>query len=825
MYYARLDREKGIEQSLSKHLKGVAHRGRDSISKAICCKPYSHDIITDLCFWTNYFHDLGKYTSYFQQYLKFDKESEFKNHAHISALYLYSFLQKRFKVKDFKSEENALAFIAYLCVRLHHGSLNLKGICDITNQKRRSKELQHQVDDIKEKIPVILKDSGLDKVISQIDFMEFSNVQNWQENSKLHLMHKYITTRLKNEKWFFILVYLFSLLIDADKMDSAELKKEKTKLLEHTAVEDYIKKIISTSERNSFTANRQTIRHTIINVLKNLSDKEVLERHFFTLTAPTGTGKTLASLESAIYLQHRLKAIYNDAYIPRIIIAIPFINIIEQARLVYEKVLGDNATIITHHQLSDLTIKSDNREEITIDKKLLEVEAWEGDVILTTFVQLFHSIFTGKNRSLKKFNKLAGSIVILDEVQSLPERYMPLIAAALTSISKYLGTRFILMTATQPRLLESAGKIISKSPASLELLPNNKMFFQVLKRTRFIPSLKKIDTSQFIDFFISKWQGQKSALIVVNTIKRSIDIFTFLQKKLATEYPEVKMLYLSTNIIPKQRKEVIIAAKHHLDNNKPLVMVSTQSIEAGVDLDFNIGFRDLAPLTSLVQTAGRINREGRLGEYAPVYIVQIESDNSYVYKLHNLADTKELLERYAEIPETEYQNLIDEYYARIQNRPLSSESKNIWFDGILGLDFDEIEKFKLIENMGEVIDVFVEYNNEASIIADAYEELISGKEGINKQLFTGLIDKDMLSKMSSRPSIYERKTLLRIIRGKMSQYIVQIRLSRTKDNLPVEFSARHGLKSDLFWIPTGQIDDYYNQQTGFKDEKGGAYIF
>ena len=101
--------------------------------------------------------------------------------------------------------------------------------------------------------------------------------------------------------------------------------------------------------------------------------------------------------------------------------------------------------------------------------------------------------------------------------------------------------------------------------------------------------------------------------------QRSIDIFTFLQKKLATEYPEVKMLYLSTNIIPKQRKEVIIAAKHHLDNNKPLVMVSTQSIEAGVDLDFNIGFRDLAPLTSLVQTAGRINREGRLGEYAPVY--------------------------------------------------------------------------------------------------------------------------------------------------------------------------------------------------------------
>jgi CRISPR-associated endonuclease/helicase Cas3 len=826
MYYARLDREKGIEQALSKHLKGVAQRGLESISKAVRFKPFSHHTINDLCYWINYFHDLGKYTGYFQLYLQTGKESEFKNHAHISALYLYSFLQKRMGIKDFKSEENALAFIAYLCVRFHHGNLNLKGLFDIANQNRRLRELQHQVEDMKGKIPSILKDSGLEKVVSVKDFRDYGNVQNWQDNSKLHLMQKYIATRLKNEKWFFILVYLFSLLIDADKMDSAELKKEKTKPLKPTAVEEYLKNMIRTSKKNDFTAKRQAVRQTIINVLKNLSDEEVSEQYFFTLTAPTGTGKTLASLEAAVYLQHRLKEISHNAYIPRIITAIPFINIIEQTRLVYEQVIEDSATIITHHQLSDLTIKSDNREEITIDKKLLEVEAWEGDVILTTFVQLFHSIFTGKNRSLKKFNKLAGSIVILDEVQSLPERYIPLIAATLASISKYFRTRFILMTATQPRLLESANKILPENPVSLELLPDNSVYFQELKRTRFIPCLnEKLNTQQFIEFFMTKWQREKAALIVVNTIKRSIDIFNFLNKNLATEHPQVKLLYLSTNIIPKQREAVINEAEHYLKNKKPLVMVSTQSIEAGVDLDFDLGFRDLAPLTSLVQTAGRINREGGKGEYIPVYIVQIESDHSYVYKLHNLADTKELLAKYTEIPETEYQNLINEYYTRVQNRPLPSESKNIWSEGILGLDFEEIESFRLIENIGEVIDVFVEYDNEASAIADAYEDLISGKETINKQLFAGLIDESMLTKLNSRPSIYERKTLLRIIRGKMNRYVVQIRLSRTKDNIPVEFAARNGLKSELFWIPPGQIDDYYDHQTGFKDEKGGAYIF
>ena len=102
-YYARLDRERGIEQALSEHLKSVAQRGLENLSKTVHFKPYSHNTISDLCYWMNYFHDLGKYTSYFQLYLQSDKESEFKNHAHISALYLYSFLQKRMEIKDFIS--------------------------------------------------------------------------------------------------------------------------------------------------------------------------------------------------------------------------------------------------------------------------------------------------------------------------------------------------------------------------------------------------------------------------------------------------------------------------------------------------------------------------------------------------------------------------------------------------------------------------------------------------------------------------------------------------------------------------------------------------
>ncbi|NLK52913.1 MAG: CRISPR-associated endonuclease Cas3'', partial [Syntrophomonadaceae bacterium] len=309
MYYARLDRDKGIRQGLGNHLKGVAQWAQDSISESICFNPFSYTTLTDLCYWMDYFHDLGKYTSYFQQYLQYDQDSEYKNHAHISALYLYSFLQDRLKIKDFKTEENVLAFLAYLCVRFHHGSLSLNGLFTESNQARMLRELQHQVEDLQGKIPEILKDTELEKVICPEDFLRYGNIQNWKNNSKLHLMHQYILSRLKGEKWFFILIYLFSLLIDADKMDSAELKKEKIRLLKRTAVEDYLQEITTgsleaTKKINDFTDKRQAVRQTIINVLENLSDEEIAGQYFFTLTAPTGTGKTLAALEAAIRLQH-----------------------------------------------------------------------------------------------------------------------------------------------------------------------------------------------------------------------------------------------------------------------------------------------------------------------------------------------------------------------------------------------------------------------------------------------------------------------------------------------------------------------------------------
>jgi len=254
-------------------------------------------------------------------------------------------------------------------------------------------------------------------------------------------------------------------------------------------------------------------------------------------------------------------------------------------------------------------------------------------------------------------------------------------------------------------------------------------------------------------------------------------------------------------------------------------MVSTQTIEAGVDLDFDMGFRDLAPLAALVQTAGRVNRSGLKQDSSPVYIIQIEADNSHVYSLHNLADTKELLATYTEITEPQYQRLINQYFAFTLNRPLSNESKNIWNEGIMKLDFEEIDQFKLIDNAGDIIDVFVEYDSKASSIAGAYEEILSEKEELNLEVLVGVIDHSILNKLPRKLNVFERKTLLRVVQAMMNQYIIQIRISRAVMNRPVELSVRNGARSNLFWIPPAQIDDYYDCATGFIDESGKAYIF
>lgn len=823
-YFAHYDKEKGTKQLLKDHLLSVANHCQEQIPPNVNLANINNSLIKKISFWIGYFHDMGKYSQYFQEYLLMEKNSHLKNHAHISACFLYLFLGEHLNELVNKKEKNIFKFLSYLCVRQHHGELKIDVIGSYSNDKEEWENLKIIKENISERFSDLVDDMPipLDKNIEEfekllkIDFIK-------EEKRNFLFMPAYFRKGLFNdEKWFFLIIYLFSLLIDSDKLDSANIKIHERKNISPQRVIEYLHNKHGERFKISQVDKRELARQTILKTIDSLNDEEIKSKRLFTLTAPTGIGKTLSSLQGALRLQERIKNI--EGYIPRIITAIPFINIIEQTQKEYENVFGNDLEIVINHRLADFSAKNSVREDISVEKSLLEVEAWEGDVILTTFVQLFQSLFTGKNRLLKKINKLAGSIVILDEAQAIPEKYMPLIGATLQKIGEYYGTRFIIMTATQPKILEFGSLLLgsAKVEIPIQLLPNYEGYFKDLKRTKFIPILEeRMDNDEFLNFFKEKWDGQKSVLVVVNTIKRSIDIYKKFKELVEEHSEEIYLYYLSTNIIPIQRRLVIKQVKDKLDENKTVILVSTQTIEAGVDLDFDMAFRDFAPLDSLIQTAGRVNREGKKGEYLPVYIIRLESDNNYVYNLQHRQATLELLNKYEEIIEPNYGKLVEQYYQQALSRGVDDESKKLWQEGILKLDFSKLEDFKLIDNLGEVIDVFVENDARATFLGNTYEKILKLREG-------EIIDFDLSDisniKINSKISHYEKKALLRLIMAKLSDYIIQVRISRLKENRPIEFKARGDVESHLYWIPPGQLEDFYDEDTGFKDEKGDAYV-
>ena len=822
-YLAHFDKKKDIKQSMFNHLSGVAEQSKFQEMETVDFGFIGGEKLKKLAYIIGYFHDIGKYSTFFQDYIKNDIDNRLKVHAHISACLVYSMLKKKFALGN-KTEDNIMLFLAYICVRQHHDSLHVdSGVFPRVRLNDMSEDLSSIGKNISERSEDIIKDCRADVFLCNDEFRDYLNADTLKKDIEELMYYPQWFMKGKNKDcgWYFFLIYIFSLLIDSDKLDTAGLKSSTTKTVSCKRVESYLKeknkgKVVSASDK------REAARKSMMEVINSMSDEDVREVHFFVLNGPTGIGKTLSSLEFALRLQERINNL--EGYTPRLIAAIPFVNIIEENKSEYQNVLGKDAELIIHHRLSDFARISGNNEKLSVEKSLLEVESWDGDAILTTFVQLFQSIFTGNNRSLKKINKLAGSIVILDEAQSVPEKYMPLIGAVLQNMAGYYRTRFILMTATQPRLLEFGSKLLKNAtPRIIQMLPNYRSYFTGLKRTKFIPLLdKKMDTDDFIDLFFEKWNGKKSALIVVNTIKRSIDIYNTLKNELNERGITVPLHYLSTNIIPKDRIKVIKTVKIELDSGKPTILVSTQTIEAGVNLDFDMGFRDFAPLDSLVQTAGRVNREGRKGNFSPVYVVCLGADNQYIYGLQDREDTMNILMKKTEYMESEYFDLTKEYYDTALRREISTESKEIW-DGILKLDFEKIDKFQLIDNIDEVCDVFVEADDRASVLADAYEALLLNNDNI-KEAIEKALGKDIAGEIKGKLNVFQRKALLKLVSGRMNDYIIQLRVKNLLKNRPLEFKARGGAISDMFWIPRGQVDDYYSLETGFMTDNDKAFM-
>ena len=382
---------------------------------------------------------------------------------------------------------------------------------------------------------------------------------------------------------------LFSCLVDADYTDTGEFMEGQVQETEDKAdIEELwnrLQKYISPwfPPKGELNAKRSAILEQC------MREGERRAPGLYTLTVPTGGGKTVASLAFAL-AQARAQGMKRVVYV------IPYTSIIEQTSDIFRKILG-SSNVLEHH--SGILFEPEKEEDSTPENRRLTqaAETWDMPVVVTTAVQFFESLFSCKPAQCRKLHNLAKSVLIFDEAQMLPLSFLRPCVWAMTQLLQHYGASVILCTATQPAL---APLFRSFAPDLIpaELCPMPTEDWDVFRRVTFRQA-GKLTWEELTE----QLQAQNQVLCIVNTRKAALEIF----QQLAGQ----GNFHLSTLMYPQHRRAVLEEIRRRLEKGLPCRVISTSLIEAGVDVDFPAVYRDEAGLDSLIQAAGRCNREGR----------------------------------------------------------------------------------------------------------------------------------------------------------------------------------------------------------------------
>ena len=392
---------------------------------------------------------------------------------------------------------------------------------------------------------------------------------------------------------------LFSCLVDADFRDTeAYYNRLEGRRRDRTwpALPDIVGRLriafdetLARFDRNS---ELNQLRSQILVDIRSQADRPP---GLFTLTVPTGGGKTLASMGFA--LDHA--AIHGHR---RIIYAIPYTSIIDQTAEIFRDLFGD--IVLEHHSAIDVEKPGQERR----DKLRLAMEDWAAPIVVTTNVQLFESLFSARPSRCRKLHNIAGSIIVLDEAQCLPRKLLMPVLRIIETLAAHYGCTILFCTATQPafdsRLLKQGGLALEGrelAPDPLDTSPN--ALSHCLRRARIVMGGEMDDPA-----LIRALRDTPQGLVIVNSRAHALSLFE------AAKAEELEgLIHLTTRQYPAHRRRVIAEIRQRLDpaNPQPCRLIATSLIEAGVDLNFPKGWRAEAGLDSLVQAAGRVNREGR----------------------------------------------------------------------------------------------------------------------------------------------------------------------------------------------------------------------
>jgi len=420
---------------------------------------------------------------------------------------------------------------------------------------------------------------------------------------------------------------------------------------------------------------------------------------FFRLTVPTGGGKTRSGLAFALHhaLAHGLE---------RVIVAVPFLTITDQTARVYREVLGDDRAVLEHHSGVG---RDDAAGAATAPATWARLAAqdWDAPVIVTTTVQLFESLFGRKTTACRKLHRLARSVIILDEAQALPTPLLPPILDGLRGLATNYGTSIVLSTATQPAFEAALRRAQIAVPDTREIVPDP---------ARLFPPMKRVTYEWPADGATLTWhevaaamREEPRALAVLNTKADALALLDALDDDDA--------LHLSTSLCGAHRRDVLADLRALLAGDGPCRLVSTQVVEAGVDIDFPAVFRALGPLDRVVQAAGRCNREGRLASGRVVVFRPAAGGQPPGAYATGTAETEILLKRGPIDPDDP--TTFARYFGALFG--IASMERGTKVQGLrAGLAYEQVaEEFRMIDD--DTVSVLVPYAGTGDVAHDWYK--------------------------------------------------------------------------------------------------------
>jgi CRISPR-associated endonuclease/helicase Cas3 len=393
---------------------------------------------------------------------------------------------------------------------------------------------------------------------------------------------------------------LYSALVDADFLDTAQHFRgnEEDDGAAACSLADLAVRFEAAREQMLRGRTKGATAHMRAKVYDDCLEAAAAPPSIFRLAAPTGSGKTLAAAGFAL---NHAACFGHD----RVVVAVPYISITEQNAAVYRSMLDPTfgeRVVLEHHSSVDLDQPGHQWQR-------LAAENWDAPFIVTTTVQLLQSLHDRRPSAMRKVHRLARSVIVLDEVQALPEKLLVPILSSLKALVARFGTTVLLASATQPSLQYLSRTI---EPGDLTEIGDAAPRYDAMRRVRYE---WMTDPGLTLAQVAGEVASERQALVVVNTTKDARRLVELLHER-----AKVDVVHLSTRMCTQHRRDVLTSCRQRLDDDEPVLLVATQLVEAGVDIDFPVVFRAMAPADSLQQAAGRANREGRRSELGRVVV-------------------------------------------------------------------------------------------------------------------------------------------------------------------------------------------------------------